>query len=233
MPQPQLRPRPTPFDLVFQPATETVFPAIRDALSSAGQDPCDRDRFLMLRDVVTLLREMRPDEGLGEGIDRLAALVHHAYLFWDAGRLTVEFPLDRLAELLGARSGPDENGIQGPAYYAQLPERRIWAQVIPGEPHEPMDGCFVHGLPGSAELRVLGVFGIHPERAGFSVVEVIGPRPGALARLDGSDLFAPTLPGGAAAKLFSVAGEEELLDLGWRTHDVATHAAVEGARWRA
>jgi hypothetical protein len=96
-----------------------------------------------------------------------------------------------------------------------------------------MDGCFVHGLPGSAELRVLGVFGIHPERAGFSVVEVTGPRPGALARLDGSDLFAPILPGGAAAKLFSVAGEEELLDLGWRTHDVATHAAVEGARWRA
>jgi hypothetical protein len=176
---------------------------------------------------------MRPDEGLGEGIDRLAALVHHAYLFWDAGKLTLEFPLDRLAEMLGPRSSRDENETPGPAHYAQLPERRIWAQVISGEPHEPMDGCFVHGLPGSAELGVLGVFGIYPERAGFSVVEVTGPRPGALARLDGSDLFAPTLPGGAAAKLFSVSGEEELLDLGWRTHDVATQAAVEGARWRA
>src|SRR6266850_8224439 len=96
--------RPTPFELVFQPAGETTFPAIRTALSQAGQDPRDRDRFLMLREVVTLLREMRPDEGLGEGIDRLAALVHHAYLYWDAGCLTVELPSDRLAELLGHRS---------------------------------------------------------------------------------------------------------------------------------
>lgn len=231
MSQHDLRPRPTPFDLVFQPAAQTTFPTIRAALDQAGQDPRDRDRFLLLREVVTLLREMRPDEGLGEGIDRLAALVHHAYLFWDAGALTVELPSDRLAELLGSGCNPDENEAQGPAYYAQVPERRIWAQVIPGEPHEPMDGCFVHDLPGSAELRVLGVFGIYPERAGFSVVEVTGPEPGILVRLDGTDPFAPMLPGGAAAKLFSIAGEEELLELGWRTHDVATKAA-EGSRWR-
>ncbi len=92
--------RPTPFDLVFQPAAQTSFPTIREALELAGQDPRDRDRFLMLREVVTLLRELRPDEGLGEGIDQLAALVHHAYLFWDGGGLTVELPLDRLIERL-------------------------------------------------------------------------------------------------------------------------------------
>ena len=224
--------RPTPFDLVFQSAAATSFPAIRVALDRAGQNPRDRDGFLLLREVVTLLREMRPDEGLGEGIDRLAALVHHAYLFWDGGGLTVEFPLDRLVEGPGPDSRPDESGVQGPAYYAQVPERRIWAQVIPGEPHEPMDGCFIHDLPGSAELRVLGVFGIHPERTGFSVVEVTGPAPQALARLDGSHLFAPTLPGGAAAGLFSIAGEEELLELGWRSHELAT-GAVEGSPWKA
>ena len=186
-----------------------------------------------MREVVTLLREMRPDEGLGEGIDRLAALVHHAYLFWDGGALTVEFPLERLAERLESGSKPNENEVLGPAYYAQVPERRIWAQVISGEPHEPMDGCFVHGVPGAAELRVLGVFGIHPERAGFSVVEVTGPPTRALARLDGTDLFAPILAGGAAARLLSIAGEEELLELGWRSHDLATKAAAEGSRWRA
>jgi hypothetical protein len=235
MSQHDLRPRPrsTPFDLVFQPAAQTTFPTIRSALGQAGEDPRDRDRFLLLREVVTLLREMRPDEGLGEGIDRLAALVHHAYLFWDAGSLTLEISLDRLTELLEPRSNPDENEAQGPAYYAQVPERRVWAQVVPGEPHEPMDGCFVHPVPQSAELRVLGVFGIHPERLGFSVVEVTGARPNALARVDGSALFSPTLPGGAAAKLFSVAGEEELLDLAWRTHEVAAKASVEGAQWRA
>ncbi|HEV7364916.1 MAG TPA: hypothetical protein VGN76_03640 [Gemmatimonadales bacterium] len=225
--------RPTPFDLVFHSAAETTFPTIRSALDQAGQDPRDRDRFLMLREVVTLLREMRPDEGLGEGIDRLAALVHHAYLFWDGGALTLEFPLERLGDRLDSGSAQDRNETTGPAYYAQVPERRIWAQVIPGEPHEPMDGCFVHDLSGSAELRVLGVFGIHPDRTGFSVVEVTGPAPGALHRLDGSDLFAPTLAGGAAAKLFSIAGEEELLELGWRSHEAATRAAAEGLRWKA
>ena len=223
--------RPTPFGLVFQSAAQTSFPVIRVALDQTGQDPRDRDRFLMLREVVTLLRELRPDEGLGEGIDRLAALVHHAYLFWDGGELAVEFPLDRLVEQPELDSKPDENGARRPAYYAQVPERRIWAQVVPGEPHEPMDGCFVHDLPESGELRVLGVFGIHPERTGFSVVEVTGPAPRALTRLDGSALFAPTLPGGAAAKLFSISGEEELLELGWRSHEVATRV-VQGSPWK-
>jgi hypothetical protein len=65
--------------------------------------------------------------------------------------------------------------------------------------------------------RVLGVFGIHPERAGFSVVEVSGSRPGQLRRQDGTSLFSPSLPGGAMAGLFSLVGEEELLELGWRT----------------
>jgi hypothetical protein len=212
--------RPTPFDLVFLPAAETIFPTIRKVLSQTGQDPRNRDQFLMMREVVTLLRDMRPEDGLGEGIDRLAALLHHAYLFWDAGRITFQFPLDGLVQPQGAPSSSDRTETERPPYYAQVPERRIWAQVIPGEPHEPMDGCFVHGLPESDELRVLGVFGIHPERAGFSVVEVAGPRTGTLTRLDGSLLFAPVLPGGAAAKLFSVAGEEELLELGWRAHEI-------------
>jgi hypothetical protein len=216
--------RPTPFDLVFQPAAHTSFPTIREAVELTGQDPRDRDRFLMQREVVTLLRELRPDEGLGEGIDQLAALVHHGYLFWDGGGLTVELPLDRLIERHEETSKPDEPGVRGPAYYAQVPERRIWAQVIPGEPHEPLDGCFVHDLPESDEIRVLGVFGIHPERTGFSVVEVTGPAPRVLQRVDGSELFASRLPGGVAAKLFSIAGEEELLELGWRSH--------EASRWK-
>ena len=224
--------RPTPFDLVFQPAANTSFPAIREGLERNAQDPRDRDRFLMLREVVTLLRELRPDEGMGEGIDRLAALVHHAYLFWDGGGVTVDFSLDRLTEGYADYARPDEIGRRGPAYYARVPERKIWAQVVPGEPHEPMDGCFVHDLPGSDEIRVLGVFGIHPERAGFSVVEVTGPAPRALVRPDGSGLFTPTLAGGAAASLLSIAGEEELLELGWRSQELSTRAEEEGARWR-
>ena len=74
--------RPTPFDLVFRESAQEAFPKIRRSLAEAEYDPRNRDEFLMLREVVTLIRELRPDEGLGEGIDQLAALLHHSYLFW-------------------------------------------------------------------------------------------------------------------------------------------------------
>jgi hypothetical protein len=227
-------PRPTPFDLVFEPMAQTTFPPIRAALHREGYDPRNRDAFLMVREVVALLRELRPAEGLGEGIDQLTALVQHAYLYWDAGAHIVEVSSGQLPELAGSSPAASvEDPVEQPAYYAQMPERRIWAQVIPGEPHEPLDGCFVHALPDASGLRVLGVFGIHPERQGFSVVEATGPRPDALAREDGSGLFTPVLPGGAQARLFSLTGEEELLELGWRSRALATVASAEAVRWRA
>jgi hypothetical protein len=210
-------PRPTPFDLVFARSAQEVFPKIRLALDQAGHDPRDRDRFLMLREVATLVRELRPEEGLGEGIDRLAALVQHAYLYWEAEALVAELTVEHLTSLLRTFTSTDDRPGAPSAYYAQMPQHRIWAEVIPGHPSEPLDGCFVHPTPDHAALRVLGVFGIHPEREGFSVVEAVGPRPLALARADGSELFAPTLTGGQAAGLFSITGEEELLELGWRT----------------
>jgi hypothetical protein len=226
-------PRPTPFDLVFESLAQTTFPAIHAGLDQGGQDPRDRDAFLMQREVVTLLRELRPDEGLGEGIHQLAAFIHHAYLYWDGGASTVEISPERLRDLLDTSSDRADVQPEPRAYYAQLPELRIWASVIPGQPHEPLDGCFVHSLSDPKTLRVLGVFGIQPDRPGFSVVEVAGRRPAALVRADGSAVFSPTLPGGAAAGLFSLAGEEELLELGWLTIDVATGASLEATRWRA
>jgi hypothetical protein len=39
-----------------------------------------------------------------------------------------------------------------------------------------------------------------------------------MAREDGTALFAATMPGGQAAGLWSVVGQEELLELGWRAH---------------
>ena len=205
----------TPFDLVFRPASQEVFPGIRSALTEGGHDPRDRDRFLMLREVVTFLRALRPEQGLGEGIDQLAALLHHAYLYWDAGEPTFEVPLHILTDTPQAQ---EHSADSPPAYYGVMPEYRIWAEVISGLPSEPLDGCFVHAAPDD-RLRVLGVFGIHREREGFSVVEATGPRRMGLARADGSQLFDPTLPGGRAAGLFSISGEEELLELGWRVHE--------------
>jgi hypothetical protein len=209
-------PRPTAFDLVFAPLGEQRFAAIRDALAAHGYDPADRDAFLMESEAVLLLRELRPEGGVGEGMDQLAALVHHAFLFWLRGSVTVPVGDEQLQELLGDALHLNGDAGEAPrAFYAQFPERRVWAAVIAGQAPEPLDGCFVHGTP-AGELRVLGVFGLHPDRGGFSVVEAVGPRPVALERPDGSPLFSPTLAGGAAARLYSITGGEELLELGWR-----------------
>src|SRR5215210_6878690 len=161
----------------------------------------------------------------------LTALLHHSYLFWEGGTLSHQLTEDQLRILLRAPPRTSDGPANQSAFYTQLPERRVWAQVIPGAPHEPLDGCFQYSSLVPGELRVLGVFGVHPERPGFSVVEVAGTRPLGLARPDGAPLYAPTLPGGAAAGLFSVLGEEELLDLGWRVRSVAP--PVEASRWRA
>jgi hypothetical protein len=220
----------TPFDLVFESQSQTTFPRIQSALTQAGQDPMDRDAFLMLRDVVTLLRDLRPEDGLGEGIDQLAALVHHSYLFWNAGKRSIDLSAAQLGDILQETSGSAEYESPPLPHYVQVPVRRIWAPVVPGEPPEPLDGFF-HYRAGPNHLRVLGVFGIHPERPGFSVVEVAGARPVALSRADGTPLFAPTLPGGSAAGIYSLSGGEELLELGWRTAHIATLA--EAGRWRA
>jgi hypothetical protein len=205
----------TPYELVFGSAGSTSFPLIRGALAEQGRDPRDRDAFLMVREALLLLRELRPDEGLGEGIDQLTALIHHAYLFWESGSVIREVPSERLAELVTrpeASGGP--NGARGG--YVQVPERRIWAQVVPDQPQEPLDGFFHYPSLEPGQLRLLGVFGMYSDRPGFSVVEVAGSRPPPLVRPDRSPLFSSTLPGGAAAGLYSLLGEEELLELGWR-----------------
>jgi hypothetical protein len=208
--------RASPFELVFGRVADERFPALRDSLE--GAVPTDRDAFIMTREAIQLVRDLRPEDGIGEAIDQLVALVHHAYLFWAGGRKVVEASV----ELLDAPDGGTAAAPDG-ARYARFPERRVWAQVVEGAAHEPLDGCFMHSLPGD-ELRVLGVFGLHPDRAGFSVVEVAGPRADGLARPSGEPLFAPLMDGGSAAGLRSIAGEEELLELGWRARRVEATA---------
>src|SRR4051794_23728104 len=90
----------TPFDLVFSHIAERVLPEIRASIERAGYDPTDRDAVLMVPEVVALLRELRPEEGIGEGMDQLLALVHHAYLQWESGGLLLPVAEDRLEELL-------------------------------------------------------------------------------------------------------------------------------------
>lgn len=223
-------PRPTPFDLVFSGFAQDRFPRIRAALESSHRDAGDRDAFLIEREAVLLLHELRPEEGLGEGIDQLAALLHHAYLFWEAGLPTIVVGEDSLAGLVDPAAATAADADAPRSVYIELPERRVWAVVMEGEPPEPLEGYFVHTVAAD-ELRVLGVFGLRPERMGFSVVETAGPRPPALARLDGTPLFAPAMTGGGPARLHSLVGAEELLELGWRGRALAAESPIGAGRW--
>lgn len=206
-----MAPRPTPFDLVLAGFAEARFPAIAAGIEAAGADPLDRDAFLMTPEAVQAVRDLRPDEGLGEGISELAALLHHAFLFWVGGR-RVASP-DRAAVELELEASRERHAPDG-ARYVQLPPRLVWAEAVAGVPAEPLDGFFVHPVP--AGLRALGVFGLHPGRPGFTVVEVEGPRPRELVRPDGTPLFSPVLAGGGPAGLRSLTGGEEFIELAWR-----------------
>lgn len=206
--------RPTPFELVFSDLATDRFPEIRKALGTAGADPRDRDAFLVTLPAMTLLRELRPDEEYaGEGVQELAALVHHAYLFWENGLQTwTHSPATVRARLAAGPAGADGLSEAG---YIQLPERLVWASLSPGGPWEPLDGCFVHAGPDGT-LRVLGIFGLHPSRMGFTVAEARGT-PGRLTkRADGSPLFAPALEGGELAGLHAVVDPGELVELAAR-----------------
>ena len=211
---PPVSPRPTPYDLVFAGMAEQRFPPIRAALEAAGRDARDRDAFLLTRPAAELVHDLRPDEPMGEGIDRLAAFVHHVYVFWDAGAQLLALDRPTLDRLLSP--DPGASPLPPPAVpYVQLPERIIWAQPLEDEAFEPLDGWFGHLAPDGA-LRALAVFGLHPDRMGFTVVEAIGARPHGLARPEGSPLFAPAMSGGNLAGLRSIIGPEELLELAWR-----------------
>jgi hypothetical protein len=206
--------RPTPFDLVFGGLAANRFPAIGDSLARTGADPADRERFVLDSAVTTLLRELVPEEGAGDAVSEHLALLHHAWMFWRDGARVIG--LDRAAARgLVEVPGTTSRGGDGGARYIQFPERIFWAELVPGAPHEPLDGFFVHA-DDRAELAVLAIFGFHPAREGFSVASARGTPPGAATRPDGAATFTPVLAGGAEAGLFSIVGEAELLELAAR-----------------
>jgi hypothetical protein len=229
--------RVTPYDLVFAELAEARFPAVLDACRRERIDRHDRDRLLLLREMVTLLHDLRPDEGIGDGTDEFVAFVHHAFAFWADGLVVHEVGEAALRTVLTGNATPaprapgDADASRtavrpaagappGPltrSCYIAVAERQVWGLPVPEAAHEPLDGLFLLPAPGGT-LRVLGAFGVHPQRLGLTVAEAAGARADALARADGTPLFAPRLPGGREAGLHEVAGAEELLELGWRLH---------------
>jgi hypothetical protein len=207
-------PRPTPYELAIAPWADEHFLPVRTALGDLGVDLWDRDAFLMAKPVVELVHALRPEEGVGEGMDAFVALLHAAFLYWMHGeplRRLAEQDLDALLGLAGTGAVP---GGATSIEYVQFPALRIWGSPGEGASHEPFDGCFV--VRREDRLAVVAILGAHPGRDGFTVIAVDGRRPSALQRSDGTPLFSPAMEGGASAGLRSLTGMEELLELGWR-----------------
>lgn len=208
-----------PFTLVFGALAEERFPGLAESLRASGLDEADRDSFVLDRAVVELLQDLVPEPHDADGISEFVATLHHAYLYWRAGRTLI--PIDAAqAALLLAPDDPaprpsDSPGI-GPSAYYRFPARLIWAPLTPEAPHEPLDGFFARS-PATGVFDVLGIFGVHPGRPGFGVAGTTGTRPRSLTRADGTPSFSPVLPGGDAAGLHSLVGADELLELAFRT----------------
>ena len=214
--------RATPFALAFG-EIEPRFPAIAEALQQDGAVPTDRDRFVLLEPVGRLLREIVPEDAGADALEAHVLLLHHAYLFWAA-----EQPLYQISDQTLRRAVGEKHitaRLPHPAQYLQLPELRVWGSPNEASPPEPLDGMFVSAAPSEAEgagaISVLAIFGMRPDRPGFSAVGLEGradpddPASGeieiAAARDDGTAPFAPKLAGGTAAGLYSVANAGELL----------------------
>lgn len=203
----------TPFDLVFGVEGAPALTTTAEAIMTAGTSLADRDALLLDRAFIGLLRDLRPDDGLGDAADEFVAFVHHA-LAWRAHGAPVTV-LDEAGFQQLTTTSEARTGAAPVAHYIALPERRCWGAPVPDAPHEPLDG--LHLLAAAdGTLRVLGCFGVHAQRLGLTVVEVQGPPPEPLAREDGTPLFAPRLAGGRSAGLAEVIGDAELLALGWR-----------------
>lgn len=203
--------RPTPFEIVFGELADERFPSLKASLASAGIDPYDRDAFVLDRAVTEFLRDLVPEDAPTESLHEFIAVLQHSYLYWDSGRRNVEST---------RTTAPTHAPIAPPApsspVYLRLPSHLYWGQLEPDEPHEPLDGFFVHRWKEG--IRALAIFGLHPERPGISVSEVIGAPPAPLtSRGDGSLPYAPLMEGGAAAGLRSIADNDELLALAWHS----------------
>lgn len=203
----------TPTELVLGALAEERFPALRESLAGAGIDGLARDAFVLDRAVVELLRDLRPDEGVGDGVDELVSFVHAAFLHWRDGGAAVALDRDSLDRVVTWEAPPLRHEPGGTRYVA-LPARRVWAEPVVGAPPEPLDGWYARRAGAGIEL--LAVFGLHPNRPGLTAAQLSGPRPGRLVRADGSAVFSPTVAGGREAGLWSLQGAEELLELAFR-----------------
>ncbi len=206
--------RPLPWTEVIEALGEKPFQDLKAALEQAGTDVLDHDAFLLNGAVGALLKEIMPHDAEPVSVNAYATLLHMLYVCWSRG-----WPLravdDVALKLAIATPAPLTPAVPLPlATYVQLPENLVWAEPVPGAPHEPMDGMFV--IADEGWMRALAVLGFRKEREGFTTAEALVTLPAGepAKRADGSAPFSSRLPAGERAGLVSVADETELVQLG-------------------
>ena len=160
--------RPTPFGLAFGEIAPQRFPAIAEALQQDGSAPTDRDRFTLLEPVGRLLREIVPEASGADALETHVLLLHTAFLHWSN-----DGPVYRIGENALRRAVGDKElttRLPNPALYLQLPELRVWGTPNAPNPPEPLDGLFVSTGTAVGSIGVLAIFGMRPDRPGFSAV---------------------------------------------------------------
>ena len=211
--------RSTPFTHVFGGELAARFPAIGEALQQEGVDATDRDRFVLLEPVGRLLRDIVPDGAGADALEAHVLLLHHVYLYWAAQQPV--YPITEQDLSRAIEETRVSTALPHDAIYLQLPDLRVWGSPNEDAPPEPLDGMFVSKATTPGAVSVLAIFGMRPDRPGFSAVGLEGradpddPTAGeieiAAARADGTAPFGPKLAGGTAAGLYSVANPAELL----------------------
>lgn len=210
--------RATPFSYIFRDLADAEFPAIDEAMAQAGAVEGDRDQFALLEPVGRLLQQIVPENAGADVLEAHIRLLHHAYCHWAAHGWVYRVSEAALSRAFTQRAISDR--LPRPALYLQLPELRVWGSPTPDGQAEPLDGMFVtEWLPSG--VAVLAIFGMRPDRPGFSAVGLEGRADTddagvneieiAASREDGSPPFGPTLAGGSAAGLHSIANHGELL----------------------
>ena len=204
--------RPVPWTDLAGAIGTPRFEQICDALKQAGTDDLDRDAFLLSQPVGALLREMMPPEAPAEMVTAYAALIHMLYVTWARDWPTVPVSAEQLGKAL-ARTTPHSPLTIPAVCYIQVPERLVWAEPAPGEPHEPLDGIFL--VAGSQRADAVAILGFRSGRDGFTTMEgaIALPAPLPAARDDGSAAFTSTLPAGDRKGLLSVVDAHELVSL--------------------
>lgn len=206
----------TPFEYVFAELAEERFGEVQKEAEQQLKDTADRTQFASLPSVQRILADLeRPEliDAAPEAAAEYLNVVYAAYRYWEAGRPLISLDRETLQAAVASPAPSTIPEIPAGACYVQLPERLVWAQIAPEEPHEPVDGLFVASGPDGREITVVAVLGFRPARGGFSQVTAVAmPHEFAAALSEArTPPFAPVLDGGDRAGFKSIVNAAELL----------------------